>query len=230
MVATTTSSVPPAGAPGAHGMHAFLVALASADPSPGGGAAAALGGALAAALVAMVGRVTAARDPSIREEMSATALEADDLRERLTGLVTQDMDAYRGVLDARRSGQPGAAELAHTRATEVPLMIARDSQHVLAMCEATARRARRSTLSDLGVAATLAWAALEAGALTARTNLGDLRDVAFVEAAERELASLLTIGREAHGRAVDTIGTRTRDRDQPGRGPKRRALYGEDQE
>ena len=196
-------------------MQAFLVALASGDATPGGGAAAALGGALAGALVAMVSRATAARDPGARDEMMAIAMRADELRERLTGLVTQDMDAYRGVLDARKSKQPGEAERALRRATEVPLMIARCSQSVLTVCETAAARARASTLSDLGVAAALGWAALEAGALTARTNLGDLQDAAFAEASELELAGLLTSGRDARGRTLDTITSRTEARAWP---------------
>jgi len=193
-------------------MQGFLGALASGDPTPGGGAAAALGGALAAALVAMVSRATAARDPGARDEMTAIAIRADELRGRLTGLVTQDIEAYRGLLDARRSRQPGEAERALRRATEMPLMIARDSQSVLTACETAATRARLSTLSDLGVAAALGWAALEAGALTARTNLGDLQDAPFVEASERELDRLLTSGRDARARMLDAITSRTKAR------------------
>jgi formiminotetrahydrofolate cyclodeaminase len=89
-------------------------------------------------------------------------------------------------------------------------MVARDSEAVLVACETAARRARPSALSDLGVAAALGWAALEAGALTARTNLGGLADAAFVHASERLLASLLASGQEARGRAMDTIASRTR--------------------
>src|SRR5262245_21547199 len=100
----------------AQGLHAFLEALASGEPTPGGGAAAAAGGALAAALVAMVSRATAAREPSARDEMTTTAAKADELRQRLTRSVTEDMDAYRGVIDARRSGPPGAFERALVRA------------------------------------------------------------------------------------------------------------------
>ncbi len=207
---------PPSHAPDASqnvpAMQGFLGALASGDPTPGGGAAAALGGALAAALVAMVSRVTAARDPGARDEMTALATRADELRGRLTGLITQDMGAYRGLLDARRSRQPGEAERALRRATEVPLMIARDSQSVLTACETAATRARVSTLSDLGVAAALGWAALEAGALTARTNLGDLQDAPFVEDSERELDRLLTSGRDARTRMLDAITSRTKAR------------------
>lgn len=205
---TPTPSHAPDAAQSVEAIQAFLVALASGDPTPGGGAAAAMGGALAAALVAMVSRATAARDPAAREEMTPIATRADQLREQLTRLVTRDMEAYRGVLDARRSRQPGETERALRQATEVPLMIARDSQSVLTVCETAATRARVSTLSDLGVAVALGWAALEAGALTARTNLRDLQDAAFVEASERELTRLLSNGRDVRMRTLDTIVSR----------------------
>jgi formiminotetrahydrofolate cyclodeaminase len=205
---TPTPSHAPDAAQSVPAVQAFLVALASGDPTPGGGAAAALGGALAAALVAMVSRATAARDLAARDEMTAIATRADQLREHLTALVARDMEAYRSVLDARRSRQPDEAARALRRATDVPLMVVRDSQSVLTVCETVATRARASTLSDLGVAAALGWAALEAGALTARTNLGDLQDAAFVEASERELAGLLTSGHDVRTRTLDTIAAR----------------------
>src|SRR5262245_30434013 len=209
---TTTPSHHPDALRSVEAVQAFLAALASGDPTPGGGAAAALGGALAGALVAMVSRATAARDPAAKDEMIGIATRADELRERLTGLVTGDMDAYRGLLDARRSKQPDVIERALRYATDVHLMVARESHSVLTVCETGASRARASTLSDLGVAAALGWAALEAVALTARTNLGDLHDTAYTETSERELGGLLVGGRDARGRTLDTITARMKAR------------------
>ena len=195
-------------------MHEFLTALGSGAPAPGGGAAASLCGALAAALVAMVCRVTAERDPSTASEVSPSMARADELWQRLASLVTDDMDAYRRVIDARRSGGgPEAVQPALTRATEVPLMLARGSREVLALCESVAARARASALSDLGVAAALAGAALESGVLTARANLADVTDARFARASEDELTVLLAEGREARQRVSETIASRTRRRD-----------------
>jgi len=195
-------------------MREFLTALGSGAPAPGGGAAASLCGALAAALVAMVCRVTAERDPSAASEVSPSMARADELWQRLASLVTDDMDAYRRVIDARRSGGgPDAVQRALTRATEVPLMLARGSRDVLALCESVAPRARASALSDLGVAAALAGGALESGVLTARANLADVTDARFARASEDELAVLLVEGREARQRVLETIASRTRRRD-----------------
>ena len=211
---THPGSQRPPVAPAAESMHEFLTALGSGAPAPGGGAAASLCGALAAALVAMVCRVTAERDPSTASEVSPSMARADELWQRLAGLVTDDMDAYRRVIDARRSGGgPDAVQRALTRATEVPLMLARGSRDVLALCESVAPRARASALSDLGVAAALAGAALESGVLTARANLADVTDARFARASEDELAVLLAEGREARQRASETIASRTRRRD-----------------
>ncbi len=211
---THPGSQRPPVAPAAESMHEFLTALGSGAPAPGGGAAASLCGALAAALVAMVCRVTAERDPSAASEVSPSIARADELWQRLAGLVTDDMDAYRRVIDARRSGGgPDAVQRALTRATEVPLMLARGSRDVLALCESVAPRARASALSDLGVAAALAVGALESGVLTARANLAEVTDARFARASEDELAVLLAEGREARQRVLETIASRTRRRD-----------------
>ncbi len=211
---THPGSQRPPVAPAAESMHEFLTALGSGAPAPGGGAAASLCGALAAALVAMVCRVTAERDPSAASEVSPSIARADELWQRLAGLVTDDMDAYRRVIDARRSGGgPDAVQRALTRATEVPLMLARGSRDVLALCESVAPRARASALSDLGVAAALAGGALESGVLTARANLAEVTDARFARASEDELAVLLAEGREARQRALETIASRTKRRD-----------------
>ncbi len=197
---------------------AFLAAVGSVSPVPAGGAAAAFCGALAAALVTMVSRVTAEREPSARGEFGAITARAVELGQRLGGLVADDTDAYRRVVEARRSGAGAdAVERALIVATEVPLAVVRSCREVLALCEAAAPRARASTLSDLGVAAALAWGALESGALTARSNLGDVADRAFVRASEEELTTVPADGQEARRRLSHAIAERMRDREQSGR-------------
>ena len=192
---------------------AFLEALGSDRPAPGGGAAAALGGALAAALVAMVGRVTAAREPSERDEMSEIASRADQLRHRLAGLVDEDMDAYLRVLQARAKAPAGPdVERALRGATEVPLHVTRASRDVLALCEQIVPRARLSAVSDLGVAAALGGGALESGALIARVNLNELADAAFVRDSEREIEGLLAEGDGLRRRICDMIASRMQRR------------------
>lgn len=188
-------------------VEAFLGALASGAPTPGGGAAAALAGALAAALVGMVARVTAAREPATASEVAPIAAEADQLRRRLTALVDEDARAYRAVIASRAAG-PSAAEAALQRATDAPLGIARESGEVLALCERLAPTARRSALSDLRVAAAMARCAVDCGARTASVNVQGLRDADVARAAAREIEDRLREAEVRHERATGAIAAR----------------------
>jgi formiminotetrahydrofolate cyclodeaminase len=184
----------------------FLDDLASAAPAPGGGAAAGLAGALAAALVAMVCRVTARREPPGAELLEA-ARRADELRGRMARLTADDATAYGAVLAARRAHDP-AAEAALARATEVPLAVARAAADVLALAGEVAPAARASTLGDLGVALALAAAALDGATITARANVAEMADPARARAAGAEIDGLVADGQARRGRAAEAIARR----------------------
>jgi methenyltetrahydrofolate cyclohydrolase len=160
----------------------FLDRLASGAPTPGGGAAAALTGSSAAALVAMVCRITLKRSPS--PALTATETEADELRRRLWQLAARDAAAFEQVIAARRRPEPeraAAVAAALREATAVPFDIAAASARVVELCDATNDEARVTALGDLAVAALLGTAALEAAAVTARINLAENPDPGFVE-------------------------------------------------
>src|SRR5205809_5611879 len=102
----------------------YLQALASTAAVPGGGSAAALAAAMGAALVSMVAKLSAkkARTDEIRAALTGLVPELDQLAERLLELSQDDIDAYRAVIDGRKSGTAGAAlERAFERAAEGPL-------------------------------------------------------------------------------------------------------------
>jgi formiminotetrahydrofolate cyclodeaminase len=190
---------------GAESLAGFLTTLASAAPAPGGGCAAAVGAALAAALVSMVCRVTAARggDPGLAEAAAA----ADGARSRLLGLAADDAAAYRAVIAARRAS-PEARAAALERATEVPLEIAASAHEVLALAARVVRGARASTMGDLWVAAALAHGALDGAAITARLNLRDMADPEFRRAAEQALAERVTGGDALHRATREAVAER----------------------
>lgn len=75
---------------------AFLDALASKAPVPGGGGASALAGALGAALCTMVGNYTVGKQKyaAVEEDVKALMARAEDLRARLLGLVDTDAAAF----------------------------------------------------------------------------------------------------------------------------------------
>jgi methenyltetrahydrofolate cyclohydrolase len=174
----------------------FLGRIASASPDGGGGAAAALVGSTAAALVGMIAGVAArhAADPASSQEIVG---EAEALRERMLGMIGRDVAAYGNVVEARRrrdATRADAVREALVGATEVPLELAAMSARVLEQCVAALPAARPSTLADLGVAATLALAALESAAVTARANLDVLDAPGFVADGRRRLDRLVRDG------------------------------------
>jgi glutamate formiminotransferase/formiminotetrahydrofolate cyclodeaminase len=157
-------------------VHELLARIASPGPAGGGGAAAALAGALAAALVEMVAGVAARRAPDDARLREIVA-EAGTLRARVLGLIERDVEAFGRVVEARRRTDAArAADVcdALIGATEVPLELATASALILEQCASVLPAARPSTLADIGVAATLAVAALESAAITARANLDAL--------------------------------------------------------
>ncbi len=166
---------------------AWLDALAGDDPAPGGGAAAALCGALGAALVSMVSRFTIDRPKyaAVQEEMRDALAQCEGLRVRLLDLVDADAEAYHAVAaayrlpkDGEREARQSAIQAALVQATEVPLQIAEAARAVIVLAELAARSGNRSVGTDAGGAALLGQAAMRAALLNVDVNLAALRDEA----------------------------------------------------
>lgn len=156
--------------------------LASRAPTPGGGSASALGGALAAALVEMVCELTVGRpeyedvDPVARQIGAA----AGELRVALLDAAQEDATAYDAVAEARRlprdtdderAKRKSAIAEASVAATEVPLRVVRLSLDVLDVAAQMASIGNRNAISDAGVAALFAAAAARGAALNVAINL-----------------------------------------------------------
>lgn len=161
--------------------------VAAGTPAPGGGSAAAAAGALAAALSAMVARLTLGKKKyaSVSETMASLVSQAEDLRSRLTQNIDLDAGAFDLVLKARAlpkdtPAQDAArtAELnrANLHATRVPLDTMKDALATLECATVAARQGNPNCVTDAGVAAHLAYAAVEGAWLNVAINLGSLAD------------------------------------------------------
>ena len=194
----------------------FAAALASHEPVPGGGAAGALAGALAAALAAMVCQFTVGRRrfEAVEPEMRALLARADQIRGEMIELVEADARAYESVVEAKALPKetPAQAEARDLRmqdalvsAIRVPLRSAVLAADVLALCEPVAERGNPRLVSDAGVAAILADAALQASALNVRANYPTLRDAKVRDESESVLARLLGAARELRPRVLALV-------------------------
>jgi formiminotetrahydrofolate cyclodeaminase len=173
----------------------YLQALTSTAAVPGGGSAAALAAAMGAALISMVAKLSAkkAKEEEDREVLTDLVPELDQLAARLLQLSQDDVDAYRAVIDARKSGAQGEAlGRAYERAAEVPLSAATTAARALALLPEVSKRAWEMTASDLAVGSELLETGL-AGALgNVAVNLPELQGdaAARIERAYLELRSL----------------------------------------
>ncbi|MBI3244672.1 MAG: glutamate formimidoyltransferase [Chloroflexi bacterium] len=187
----------------------FLNAIAAGTATPGGGAAGAYAGAMAAALVAMVGRVTVGKKKyaEVEAEMQEMITAAEKLRADLTAAVAADIEAFEAVMaayklpkatEAEVAARGEAIERANHGATAVPLRVARDATSVLGLAALAAEKANVNAISDAGSAANMAIASLRAAALNVRINAAGIKDRDAANFWLSEVASL-------EHRAADTF-------------------------
>jgi glutamate formiminotransferase/formiminotetrahydrofolate cyclodeaminase len=161
---------------------AFLDALASSEPTPGGGSASAYGAAMGAALVAMVGRVTVGKKKyaDVEGEMWPMIESALSLQESMQEAVTKDAEAFDQYLkamrlprdtDEQKADRILAMRNASVNAAKVPLEVARGALEILTLALKAAELGNVNAISDAGSAASLARAALRGAGLNVRINL-----------------------------------------------------------
>ena len=181
----------------------FLAHLASKDPTPGGGSAAAIMGAMGAALISMVCNVSfgkkgyEAAEPELRE----VCAQSEALRKRLTGMVAEDVSAFGELMaayklpketDEEKQRRSQAIQASLKRATEVPLACARDCAEVIQLSRRAAENGYLGVISDAGVGVSAAYAAARSAALNVYINVPTLKDRAFAERALAELDAIMT--------------------------------------
>jgi formiminotetrahydrofolate cyclodeaminase len=190
-----------------HEIDAFISSVAAARPCPGGGSAAALAGALAAALGEMMAGVTEGNKKfaSVRHKVQDVHSTLSGFRTTLRNLTQEDSAAFQSLLNALRLpreteqqiAQRAAAIERHARsATESPLRTARAAFGVLECLKTLIEIGNPHARSDAAVGAQLAFAALKAGQYNVLANLGMLKDTAYAGSCRAEISDLVFRGRE----------------------------------
>ena len=191
----------------------FLTALASSAPAPGGGGGAAMAGALAAALASMVANLTIGKEKFAQQEPEMKALieEAEQVRQRLLGLVEDDAAVFNSFMscyklpkatEEEKAARAAAIRSAAKQAAEVPLAIARASYKVLTLAERLVRIGNPGVITDGACSALLARAALRCAEYNVRINLGLTKDEEYNEQVAAELNKLLKTAEELEADAL----------------------------
>lgn len=177
----------------------FLDELAAPTPTPGGGSASALAGALSASLLAMVAGLSTKKGkiPSaLARQIQRRALA---IQKRLLRAVQDDARSYERVMaalrlprDTERQKQRRlqSLEWALQRATQPPTIVCEASVELLEHSQILLSEGNPSTWSDTAVAALLARAAMEGGFFNIQINLESIKDRAFSDRMNRQIRQL----------------------------------------
>ena len=193
-------------------LQTFLDQLASKASTPGGGSAAAIMGAMGAALVSMVANLTVGKQKyqDVEEEMQGFLERSEDMRSRLTGMIQADIDVFDKVMtaygmaretDTEKAARSEAIQAALKEATDVPLACAQLCADVIELCRPVAEKGNLNVISDAGVAVLAAHAALRSAALNVYINIGGIRDQEFVQDRRNKLEFVLS----GAGVATETV-------------------------
>lgn len=179
----------------------FLNKVAGSDPVPGGGSIAALNGAIASALAAMVANLTIGKKnyADCEELMKQIAERAAGLKEEFVADVDRDSEAYDRVFacfkmpkatDEEKAARSAAIQEATKFAAQVPMEVARRAYGLMDTIAQVARKGNQNAVTDACVAMMAARSAVLAALMNVRINLGSLKDKEYALAMQAEADGL----------------------------------------
>lgn len=180
----------------------FLDDLASERPTPGGGGAAAVSGAIGAALVSMVANLTIGKKnyETVWQDLEAVNAKAEALRAELIRAIDEDVVAFNAVMgayglpratDDEKAKRAAAIQAALKDATLAPLRAVKACFEVIRLSAAAAEKGNLNVISDAGVAVLSANAGLRSAALNVFINAKAIKDRDFAEKQIAEVNALL---------------------------------------
>lgn len=206
--------------PDAAGRAQFLESLAAGTAAPAGGSAAAYSVAMAAALLAMVARLTIGRKKyaGVAAQMQAALEQAELLCQRASSAVAEDVVAFEAVMAALRQPAANAAEsaarsaalsAATLRAAEVQLDVARAATGIVQLAQICATHGNINAAPDAAAAAHLALGGLCAAVLNVRSNCASLPDKEQASALAAAATRLETNAHAALQATLQAVASRT---------------------
>ena len=169
----------------------FVAATASKEPTPGGGAIAALTAATGAALAEMVANLTFGKKgyEAVQTEMEELQAKAEASRERMLELSQADADVFNIFMNAlglpkntdeEKAARTAAIQQAYKDAAMVPFEIGELANQIFDLAELASRKGNQNLITDGIIAAINARAAVKSAFLNVRINLSGIKDESFV--------------------------------------------------
>lgn len=183
-------------------VNGFADLLASDAPAPGGGSAAALEGALGAALTAMVCGLTVGKKKYAEHEelIAGVQKKAQELKARFLDVMERDTEAFNVVsaafgmpkaTDEEKAARSTAIQKGLEGCTQTPLEMMELAVETLELTSSVLGKSNDSAASDLGVSALSLRAAIQGAWLNVRINIGSLKNRDLAEACRQKGEALL---------------------------------------
>jgi len=180
----------------------LLAAFRSPDPTPGGGSASALAGAIGASLFAMVASLPRSRAETEedRARLEAAGERCAALASNLTALIDRDSEAYELVVaayrqpkgtDEEKAARSAAIQEALSAAIAAPLDVMRACAAAAEQGVVVASLGNPSAASDVQVGFELVGAGLRGARLNVEMNLDGVKDKDYVEKIRQEVRRLI---------------------------------------
>lgn len=197
-------------------LRGFADELSTDSPAPGGGSVAALSGALAAGLTAMVANLTHGKKGYERHnrKMNDTAIQAQRLKDELLRLVDLDTAAFNKVMDCFRLPKKTdeekvqretAIQAATKNAADVPLQVMETALKILELTEIVVKCGNKNSISDAGVAALAADTAIRGAGLNVLINLAGIKDAEYVTSRKEQVARIKTDCQRSVRRIINRV-------------------------
>lgn len=198
----------------------FVDLLASDAPAPGGGSAAALEGALGAALTAMVCGLTVGKKKYAEFEKLARSAQtkALDLKARFVDVMDRDTEAFNVVsaafgmpkaTDEEKAARSAAIQKGLEGCTKTPFEMMELAVETLELTASVLGKSNDSAASDLGVSALSLRAAIQGAWLNVLINIGSLKNKELAEdyraKGEALLAKALPLADQIYDAVVKTM-------------------------
>ena len=194
----------------------FLIETASESPAPGGGSISAYLGALGAALGTMVANLSSHKRgwDEKWEEFSDWAEKGKYYYDMLLKCVDEDTVAFNQIMNAflmpktsshEISDRKKAIQLATKRAIEVPLKVMQLASESMEVMKAMADKGNPNSVSDAGVGAICARAAVEGAFLNVQINAADCDDKKFLDSVFERSKSYLSVSRDSEKEILDSV-------------------------
>ncbi len=176
----------------------FLDELSSASPTPGGGAASALVGAIAASLSSMVANLTIGKKKyaDVENEMKEIVKKATEIRNALISLMDEDVNAFNKIMDAYKLPKENDEQIrirkekieeASKYACQVPLKTAKLSLDVMDLAIRVIEKGNKNAVSDGACSGYFAESAIKGALSNVMINLKNIEDNDFKKTMNDEM-------------------------------------------